>query len=144
MDYAALQAELASEAYAGMSNSQKLAAINAKAITVPNPGTYVTELGVIDTLGFEAGETFLSAIESAAQAMPTVARAVRWLKSTVGIDVGNPIVQAQLNALVAGSVVTAEAANALIARGSKQISRAEQLGLGEVGDGHILSAGEVS
>jgi hypothetical protein len=140
MDYAALKTELNGEAYAGMAAAQKLAAINAKTITVPNPGTYVTELGVIDTLGVADGEAFLVAIETAAQASSTVARAVRWLKSTTGIDVGNPIVQAQLSALVTANVVTAEAANALIARGSKQISRAEQLGFGEVGIGYLNNA----
>jgi len=137
MDYEALKAELATEAYDGMDAAQKIAAINSKTITVASPGTYVTELGVIDTLGVEAGETFLTAIEAASLAVPTVARAVRWLKSTTGIDVGNPIVQAQLTALSLGGVITAESAAALIARGSRQISRAEQLGFGEVGIGYL-------
>jgi hypothetical protein len=81
----------------------------------------ITERRILSTLGVVAGASFLSALESfAATALPNehplapyhagIARAVGWLKTDDGIDIGDPTSQAMLDALAAAGVVTEESA----------------------------------
>jgi len=121
VDLETLTAELAKPEYQNLRDRDAAIAMNAARATVPSPGTYVTEIGVLDILGPTDGETFLAALESAQENIPTLARAVRRLRGDTGIDVGNPTLQAQLTALATANVVTQAAAAALIARGSKQV-----------------------
>jgi len=142
MNLEALKTELAKPEYAELSDQAAADAINAPSITVAAPGTYLTELGVLDILGTEAGEMFLAALEITQNAMPVLKRAVRRLQGELGIDVGNATVRGQLQALAAAQVITPESVAALLAHGSKQISIAESNGWGVVGDGTVRSARE--
>jgi carboxypeptidase C (cathepsin A) len=146
MNIQTLKTEIAGESYAGKSDAEIATMLNASTVTVNAPGTYLNELGVLDVLGPTNGEAFLAAIEASqnAEGLAVLKRAVRRLQTVEGLDVGNATLQAQLQALATDTVVTQAAVNAIIAHGSKQISRAEQLGLETVGDGHVKSAKELA
>lgn len=140
MDLEALKVELAKPEYQSLSDQQAADLLNLKNISALKPGTWATELTVLAVLGPTAGEAFLSALEAVANANDLVARAVRWLRSSTGIDLGNEFVQAQLTALAQANAVDSASAGTLIAYGTTMISRAEQLGLGEIGIGAVYNA----
>lgn len=56
------------------------------------------------------------------------------------LDLSRSDRMAMLNAIVAGGVLTAGEKDELLALGAQSISRADELGLGIVGDGHVASA----
>lgn len=116
------------------------AALNAANIAAVKPDSYITELGVLSLLGPTDGQVFLAGIEAAAAAQPVLDRAIRWLRSERGIDVGNSHVRTMLGQLSVAGVVAPASANAVLAVGSRAISRAEQLDLGIVGIGAIENA----
>lgn len=101
--------------------------LNTPSVTVPNPGTRIAELGILDALGPVAGEAFLQGIEGAANTNPVLARIVRWLRTEHGVDLGNAALQGQLLALVQAGVITSDSANSLIARGSQQVGKSASL-----------------
>ncbi|MCO4101068.1 MAG: hypothetical protein HEQ38_17075 [Gemmatimonas sp.] len=81
----------------------------------------ITERRILSTLGVVDGAVFLSALEAfAAAALPDehplapyhagIARAIGWLKTDDGIDIGDATSQAMLDALAAAGVVTVESA----------------------------------
>ncbi len=57
-----------------------------------------------------------------------------------GLDFSDPATVAAIDALVSGGVLTTQEGDALKALGQKTVSRADELGLGVVTDGHIGSA----
>jgi hypothetical protein len=83
--------------------------------------TMITERRILSALGVVAGAVFLDALDAfAAATLPPehplaayhsgIRRAVGWLKTDDGIDIGDPTSQAMLDALAAAGVVTAESA----------------------------------
>lgn len=131
-EYASL---VAAKDYAGLETL-----FNQRNISAAKTGTYLTELGVLDLLGAVDGDAFLKAIEDASKSQPVLVRAVRWLRSEKGIDVGSQEVQRVLAALAQGNVVDAESAAAIIAYGTESITLAEQLKIGVVGHGSLVNA----
>lgn len=121
--------------YAGLE-----AVFNARNISAPKKGTFITELGVLDLLGATDGDAFLTAMENATVAFPVLARIVRWLRSEKGVDIGNPEVQQFLTTLAGANVIDTESASDLIAYGTETITLAEQLNLGVVGMGALVNA----
>jgi hypothetical protein len=101
-------------------------AVIAKLLTEAQPpvavkGSFIGERGVLDVLGLEAGEKFLQALEALADGgNKSMQRVVRWLRDTIGIDIGHPAVQLQLLSLVEAGVISKDSAEALITRGSSQ------------------------
>lgn len=93
----------------------------------------LTERGIIDVLsaahGPSAADSFLTAIETAAQANSLLARIVRILRDYAGggLDFADPIVHAQLDALVGGGVINSAHATTLKNYGLKSYTRAESL-----------------
>lgn len=138
--------ELSKESYASLVSSKDYAGIetllNARNISKPVSGRYLTELGILDLLGPVNGEAFLAGIESnAAQVkMPVLTRVLRWLRMERGVDVGNQQIQSALFQLAAANIVSAASVNAVIAFGTQTVSIAEQQGLGTVGYGAIYNA----
>lgn len=116
------------------------ATLNAANIAAVKADSYITELGILSLLGPTAGQAFLAGIEAAATVQPVLDRAIRWLRSDRGIDVGNAHVRTMIGQLSVAGVVTPASANAVLAVGSRTISRAEQLDLGIVGLGAIQNA----
>jgi hypothetical protein len=110
------------------------------------PGTWVTELGILDILGPEAGEAALQGLEAAAGGNPVIARVVRILKQASGIgnpgsgiDLGSPATRAMLAAL-RGTALAEASADALLAAGGRPYSLAELTW----GAGAVVRADEVS
>lgn len=84
----------------------------------------ITERRILSTLGVVDGAAFLGALEAfasttLADAHPLkayhagIARAIGWLKTTEGIDVGDPMSQSMLTILAQASVVTSASADAV-------------------------------
>lgn len=67
-------------------------------------------------------------LDVAAASIPEVREALRYLRGETGIDVGHPGTIAQLDALVAGGVLTNDEAESVKAMAMQPISRAELLG----------------
>ena len=95
------------------------AALSAGRITLTL--TMITERRILSVLGVVAGAVFLDALDAfAAATLPPehplaayhsgIRRAVGWLNTDDGIDIGDPTSQAMLDALAAAGVVTAESA----------------------------------
>lgn len=85
--------------------------------------TWVTERGIVNALGIEAGEAFLQALEGFAVATlpaehplksyhPGIARQIAWLKRD-GLDAGSAIVRSLLDTMVAVGLIAAESAQAV-------------------------------
>jgi len=152
VDSAALKALIdatpALKAMGGAGDDAGIAAsLNAPTATLgPKPGTWVTELGILDILGPEAGEAALQGLEAAAGSNPVIARVVRILKQASGIgnpgsgiDLGSPATRAMLAAL-RGTALSKASADALLAAGGRPYSLAELTW----GDGVTVRADEVS
>jgi hypothetical protein len=86
----------------------------------------ITERRILSTLGVIDGAAFLDALDAFAAAVlapdhPLAAyhsgirRAVGWLKTTEGLDIGDPASQAMLTALAAAGIVTPSSADAVMA-----------------------------
>lgn len=84
---------------------------------------FVTERGIVNALGIEAGEAFLQALEAFAVSdlpaehplkayQPGIARQIGWLKRD-GLDAGSPVVRMLLDTMVLIGLVTADAARAV-------------------------------
>ncbi len=128
-DYAALRAALQAGDLVSLSDAEAAAKLNTETVSILKPGTYLAEGGILLVLGPTLGDATLSAIEQAAAGNSLLARIVRILRAqgAGGIDVGDPVVQAQLDGFVAAGIISAEAAAALKAHGATTISRAEAI-----------------
>lgn len=140
MDLEKLTLELSNPEYAGLSDQEAADLLNVANLPTLKPGSWATELTVLAALGPVDGEAFLSALDSLAGSNGLIARAVRWLRSTQGIDLGNSFVQDQLTALAAQNVITADSAGVLKSLGCQLISKAQSLGYGEIGIGAVRNA----
>lgn len=89
---------------------------------VPNPSTFLGEMGIVALLGTEAGVTFLAGLEAVAEGDTPIAmlmkRVVKHVNSERGVDVGHPVTQQNLLSLAAGGAINQESAAAVIAHGS--------------------------
>ena len=144
MDYAKLREELAKDAYLKLSDKEAADLLNTPTVRVPKPSTMIGERKIFDLLGTVAGEVFMQTVEGLAASPPTESRVVfkrvdRWLKDSVGLDIGSAEVQGVLLLLSQGeqAVFDPESVEKLIEHGSQYVSRAAQLGIGLVGDGHV-------
>lgn len=147
MDMSILRTELNDTAYAGLSDAQAAAALNAPTRSRRKAAAFHTERGIVAALGPVMGESVLSKVEFAAQSNTLLARVVRWLRDyseSGGLDLAATATRMQLDALQAAGVLTAEEVAALKALGEEPCSRADELGLGIVGDGHVRSAREAN
>jgi len=135
MNYAILKTELADAKYLAMTNQEVADSLN-----LPDPAILDTRLVNFRAILAEVidGGIVLDAIESAAAASPDIKWALYGIKSD-GIDIGHPKTQAQVDALVAGNVLTSAQGNALKAMAPKQ-SRAQQLGVPVVSISHVQHA----
>lgn len=86
----------------------------------------ITERRILSALGVIEGAAFLDALDAfAASTLPDghplapyhagITRAVGWLKTSEGIDIGDAASQAMLTALAAAGVVTQESASTIMA-----------------------------
>ena len=127
MNYAILKTELADAKYLAMTNQEVADSLN-----LPDPAILDTRLVNFRAILAEVtdGGMVLDAIETAASASPDIKWALYGIKSD-GIDIGHPKTQVQVDALVAGNVLTS-AQGAELKAMAPILSRGQQLGLGPV------------
>lgn len=148
MDYPTLIAEIKTDplnrGYASMTADAILSSLRA-ASSVRVVESRLTELGIIkavtEATGDPAqGETFMQALEAIGESQSLVKRMLKWLQpGDPGLDMGDPHVRSTLDALVAAGL-SAPAVTAIKAVAEVPCSRAEELGISDVGRGHIVSA----
>ena len=98
---------------------------------------WITERRLFALFAPERAEAILQGFEAAAQVDPIAARALRWIRSENGVDVGEPASQALLDTWAAAGICTVEEAATLKALGQETVSPAQAAGLGEVLPGEI-------
>lgn len=133
---AKLKTELALPAYTGLTDAQVLAALNDPAANTPaiigsRHVNFRAVLAEVDGAG-----AILDKLETAAATIPDVKWALLGIKSDTGIDIGHAKTRAQVDALVAGGVLTTTEGAALKDM-APTISRAQQIGLGTVTAGDV-------
>lgn len=131
MDIAALAAELTNDplgrGYSGMSNAQAAASLNT--VNITGPERDIIEAYELIDATVPAEWASLSAAEK--QRYQTITGAGR-------VNIKNANTRSSLASIFGAGTTTR--ANMLALQAGPQISRATQLGLGTVGDGHVASA----
>ena len=145
-DYEVLVAELTDDplerGYAGMTNQAAAESLNAVDRTVADP-TRKTFRDLLREIGMADAGVIHGKLKAAAESNDGVALAIAAAGdygTDGGLDFSDPATVAGIDTLVAGGVLTSEEGDALKALGRRPVSRAEELGLGVVTDGHIGSA----
>ena len=140
--YTALIAELQSGDYGGMTDAEAAAAINA----LTQPARQLVPLWRVKQFCIESS-AWLAILQAAQSHENEQVRGAAALTAIyvddsrfANLDLDLPSTQQMLGGLVAGGVVTQELAAAVDALANTTTSRAAILGLGTVGDGHVLSA----
>lgn len=141
MNYPVLVAELALPEYEALSDAETARRLNAKAV-VAAVSQRVTLRTLLDKLGIEATAVILATFEKVAESMPVLGIVLDWIKrpESEGIDFGHAHTRKFFDDLLTGEAITAEQHYVLKSLGETLISRAEELGLGEVNDGHVTWA----
>lgn len=143
--YQTLTNELANPVYAGMTDLEAVNKLNTKDV----PARQLVPLWMVKKHAIENG--YWIAIKAAATSheSPTVQAAATLTLDYVedkrfdNLDLDLSSTQSLLAALVSGGVITQTNADELDAMADTFISKADELGLGVVGDGHVLSAREL-
>lgn len=107
------------------SDAEIAESLSATLPSVPRLGTFIGERGIFTLLGIEAAETFLQTVEGIALSNSPLAapfkRVDRWIKDSIGLDVGSVLVQQTLLSMTVanGGPFANAAVAALIAHGSQ-------------------------
>lgn len=149
MDYDKLKVKVAEvlAAHPDWTDQQVADCLNEPAVTATR-SRFVTFRTLLSELPVTQAMTIIGKLRAAARADESGVLAVilPTLEDTAegcGIDLANANARVFLDGLVAAEVLTAEEAAAVKGMAETQISRAAQLGLGIVGDGHVRSAREM-
>lgn len=148
MDYAALKAEIALDAYKGMDDAEIAAALNAETVdAVRKVQTWEArallfgtgEWGAIKLLSRQTPTMGSTEAQAVAVAITTIDT----MTETQVLDADQPeafgAMQQMVGVLQAAGVLTAATATKLLALRDAKISRAAQLGLGEVRPGDVAN-----
>jgi hypothetical protein len=147
MDYAALRAEIAQPAYAGLSDAEIAAALNAEIDAVRNVATSDARALLLAT--GEWGAITLLARQEPSESVPAEAiaaaiTAIDTLKLTEVLETTKTpywqAVQAMVAGLQAAGVLSEATGTALLGLRETTTTRAAQLGLGQVSPGDIQTA----
>lgn len=140
MDFQKLKTELRADplarGYANMTDAEAAASLN----TPDRPmvvETYANAKTLLSHLGATPGAAVLDALETIAVSNSAVKWALKFITSPEGIDVGNLETRAMLDQLVAATVLSAADVATIKMLAERQISRAEELGLGLVREGDV-------
>lgn len=136
-----LVAELSKPQYAGMSDGEAAAAINALTVTVRRP----VQTWALRQAAIEGG--FWSSLVEARDVSATRSLAINvlaWVDDQSGVlqtvDMDRPSAIAMRQALVASRIITQEQADELAALANTTVPWTESVGLPEVGIGLIINA----
>jgi len=133
--------------YASMTDDEVAASLNEKNRRVPTQ-RFISMRAIAAVLDDIEYAKVKAAIQTLAQQSPRVADMLAFLNmpcddsgTTGGLDFGNESVRMTIQSLPAvDSTITQATVDKLLAIGEKEVSRAEELGLGEVNKYHIASA----
>lgn len=146
MNYPILRSEIANDpmkrGYAAMTNAEVAASLNTADRTHVD-STFATWRKMLADLGPTVTATVKAKVEAAAEGNAAVAIALDMLGEYGdggGLDLGHANTRAVIDQLAAGGVLTADEATAIKGIAEAVISRATELGLGEVGAGHVARA----
>lgn len=143
MDYALLKGELTNDplavGYATMTDAEAANALNTPSRTIVVE-TYANAKTVLSTLGAAAGAAFLDALEAAAATNSAVKWAMSFITSEAGINVGDAETRSMLVQLASSGVLDSGSVSIVKALAERQVSRAVELGLGEVTEGDVQFA----
>jgi hypothetical protein len=141
MNLEALAAEVAKPEYEGLSDDEVAATLNSQTVT-RTVSRFVNYRTMLADLGPEITLTVKGKIEAAAEVNPLLALIAPMLMPEAGgIDVGHPGTRAQIDALVAGGLFTADEATALKGMGEETITIGQSLGWGRaVWPGEVAEA----
>jgi hypothetical protein len=114
--------------------------LNAQTSSMVKP-RLVSARTVLAECGAQAS-TILDKLEAAATQVSTVKWAMKFLQQEGGLDVGHPVTQASIQALVPDVLVQAEA-DALKEMAVQDCSRAEQLALPPITESNLRAAGVI-
>lgn len=141
MSIQALAVELRQPEYAGLSDEQAAAAINAKTVLVRRPvPTWKVRQAAI------AGGYWASLVQArdVAQTAAIAINVLAWIDDQSGtiqtVDMDSPAAGAMRSALVQAGIVTQAQADALSALADNAIPWTESVGLPEVGIGLVINA----
>ncbi len=131
-----LRSELANDplgrGYATMSDEQVAASLNNPDRLIVQ-STMVTAKGLMALLDPATAAAILDKLEAAASSNSTVKWILSFMQgSAEGVDLGHPNTRAQIDALAAAGVLSADEASLLKALADNLVSRAEELGLPEI------------
>lgn len=127
-----------SRGYAQMSDAEVAADLNTAYRTIDNPKAFATEREIAFAMAEAAedptaGEALLAKLEAAATSNAVVARNLAWVKpSEGGIPIGHPLVKATVSQLRTADVINDAERDVMLGLGGKTVSRAAELGLGNV------------
>ena len=133
--------------YANMTEEEVAASLNERNRRVPTQ-RFISMRAIAAVLDDIEYAKVKAAIQTLAQQSPRVADMLAFLNmpcddsgTTGGLDFGNESVRMTIQSLPAvDSTITQATVDKLLAIGEKEVSRAEELGLGEVNKYHIASA----
>jgi len=142
-----LQADPLGVGYANMTDEEVAASLNEKNRRVPTQ-RFFSMRAIANVLNDEEYVKVKAAIQVLASQSVRVADMLAFLNmpcddtgTTGGLDFGNESVRMMIQSLPAvDSTITQATVDKLLALGEKEVSRAEELGLGEVNKYHIASA----
>lgn len=132
-----LTADPLGRGYAALDDRAAAERLNAPDRTVP-ASRLISERGVLTDYapGPVAADALLGKLEAVANSASPLAgvvrRAMRFLQTPEGLDIGHPVTHQLIDQLVAAAALTAEEGAALKALGLRTVSRAQELGLGAV------------
>ena len=133
--------------YASMTDEQVAASLSEANRRVPTQ-RFISMRAIADVLDDVEYAKVKAAIQALASQSPRVADMLMFLNmpcddsgTTGGLDFGNESVRMMIQSLPAvDSTITQATVDKLLALGEKVVSRAEELGLGEVNQYHVASA----
>lgn len=144
MDLRALSAELQNPEYAGKSNAECAAMVNAKSVTLRKPVSAARIKRRAIELGAWADIVLASEDSSNTAARKAALDVVAWLddprSSLDDIDLDAVEVQAIVAALVANGLLSGEVLSLLQNMPTTEVKWVDHVGIGEVGVGHVNSA----
>jgi len=142
-----LQADPLGVGYPNMTDDEVAASLNERNRRVPTQ-QFISMRAIAAVLDDTEYSKVKAAIQTLAQQSPRVADMLVFLNmpcddsgTTGGLDFGNESVRMIIQSLPAvDGTITQATVNKLLALGEKEVSRAEELGLGEVNQYHVASA----
>lgn len=132
-----LRPELSKPEYAGLTDAEAVAVLNAPTVARPRQCIVTTRTLMAD-LGLDVADRILTALEAAATQNRALNRVLILLSPAEGgVDIGHRETRKQIETLAAAGVLQRNDADALLALGIEMISPAAAIGCGVVTEADV-------